>query len=458
MILLRVLVLSLVLSLVLAAPSLADPDDPFRAERLSGADARVLQAALAFGGHYRGLLDGAWGRGSAAALRAAAGTEPTERDALAALVPLLDDEAVGWTALNPRGTSMLLPVGILQQESDDGTYLSHATASRDLIVRVLFSPGARAGAMHRWLAANAVGDPYRADTRAAFVTKGRLPDGDTVYLRTIVLDGALHETVLVQWAPRQAARGRVVVASLSNGWVPDLEIRPDGYLARMAAGLATAPPPEAAASSGAPGAVRGTGTGFYVNATDLVTAAHVVDGCSAVTAADGTALRVIAASAPLDLAALRRESGWSAHWFEIAPDGYAALGGRVTALGFPLVGLFSQGLTVTTGNVSALRGLGGEAHAILFTAPIQPGNSGGPLIDGEGRVVGVVTAKADELYVAARGAGLPQNMNVATRGEALVGFLARHGVHAKPAADDADERAEGITLRQTRATIQLRCH
>ena len=56
-------------------------------------------------------------------------------------------------------------------------------------------------------------------------------------------------------------------------------------------------------------------------------------------------------------------------------------------------GLLSSDLNVTTGVVSALAGLDNNRRKIQITAPVQPGNSGGPVLDQYGHVVGVVVER-----------------------------------------------------------------
>ena len=234
--LVAILFLSL-LHAVCLAPAAADPDDPFLAERLTREDARFLQAALSLSGHYAGLIDGAWGGRSAASLIAATGAQPTEGDVLQALLPLIEDEGSGWMALNSQGVSILAPTALLRREDEESDpFLSYATPTRDLILRLLFGGARDASDMHRWLAGNTVADAYTADTRAAYITKGRLAGGDTAYLWTRNLNGT-YVSALVQWSPGQAGRARLMVASLSAGEISDLRLSPDGYLARMIDGL-----------------------------------------------------------------------------------------------------------------------------------------------------------------------------------------------------------------------------
>jgi serine protease Do len=75
-----------------------------------------------------------------------------------------------------------------------------------------------------------------------------------------------------------------------------------------------------------------------------------------------------------------------------------------------------------------LKGLGGDGINMQISAPVQPGNSGGPVINGFGQVVGVVVAKLDAAAVAELYDDIPQNVNFAIRGEIAKLFLSQNGV------------------------------
>jgi len=73
---------------------------------------------------------------------------------------------------------------------------------------------------------------------------------------------------------------------------------------------------------------------------------------------------------------------------------------------------------VTNGGVSALFGLHNDASLLQFTAPIQPGSSGSPLLDSGGVVVGMVTSTVPDA----------QNMNFAVKSVLVAAFLSACGV------------------------------
>jgi serine protease Do len=143
--------------------------------------------------------------------------------------------------------------------------------------------------------------------------------------------------------------------------------------------------------------------------------------------ADGTPLAVVAADADLDVAALAAPAPAGA-WLSLGRADATRLGERVHAAGFPYYSIAGTSLHLTGGNVSALAGVDDDRRFFSFTAPIQPGNSGGPLIDGDGDVLGVVVSRLSESYIAETTGSMPQNINYALSTTELAGFLGRAGV------------------------------
>ena len=70
------------------------------------------------------------------------------------------------------------------------------------------------------------------------------------------------------------------------------------------------------------------------------------------------------------------------------------LGDPVVAFGFPLPGLLSSEGNVSTGILSAMSGIRNDVRFVQISAPVQPGSSGGPLLDSSGHVIGIVVANS----------------------------------------------------------------
>ena len=133
------------------------------------------------------------------------------------------------------------------------------------------------------------------------------------------------------------------------------------------------------------------------------------------------------------------------------------IGESVVAVGFPLRGLLSSDAIITTGTISALAGLRNDRRNIQITAPLQPGNSGGPLLGENGSVVGVVVGKLDALKLSELTGDIPQNVNFAVSVGTLQSFLNANGV---PYAidDSADiKTSTEIAAHASRYTVLLEC-
>jgi S1-C subfamily serine protease len=113
---------------------------------------------------------------------------------------------------------------------------------------------------------------------------------------------------------------------------------------------------------------------------------------------------------------------------------------KVFTLGYPQTQLLGNSLKFTEGTVSALRGLHDDPRCIQVSAPVQSGNSGGPLLNTNGEVVGVIVSKLAAVNVFAWTGDLPQNVNFAVRIDyvkALLGALEKREfpVHEAKKAD-----------------------
>jgi S1-C subfamily serine protease len=132
-------------------------------------------------------------------------------------------------------------------------------------------------------------------------------------------------------------------------------------------------------------------------------------------------------------------------------------GERVVVVGFPLAGLLAEQANVTTGDVSSLAGIGDDSRYLQITAPVQPGNSGGPLFDASGNVIGVVSAKLDAVKVAGVTGDIPENVNFALNVSVVRAFLDAHGVAYQTAASTNELSAPDIGDGGKRITELVEC-
>jgi len=198
-------------------------------------------------------------------------------------------------------------------------------------------------------------------------------------------------------------------------------IAPAPTVARATDEPKPAPAPDHEASSG---------TGFFVTADGaIVTNAHVVEDCADIrvtTDQGATAMaKIVARDVRNDLALL---SAGLAAKKTAAFRTSMRLGEGVEAFGYPLTSVLAKSGNFTLGNVSALVGIGEDSRYLQISAPVQPGNSGGPLLDQYGNLVGVVSAKLNalKLMVATNG-DIPQNVNFAIKSSIVTSFMDANG-------------------------------
>jgi hypothetical protein len=112
---------------------------------------------------------------------------------------------------------------------------------------------------------------------------------------------------------------------------------------------------------------------------------------------------------------------------------------------------------LTIGSVSALRGVRDNPDHIQVTTPVQPGNSGGALLDASGHVIGVVTSKLDATRALQAAGDVLQNINFAIGLEALERFLRRNGIRFAEAPSGAELRAADIGDSARLFSYSVRC-
>jgi TPR repeat protein len=205
--------------------------------------------------------------------------------------------------------------------------------------------------------------------------------------------------------------------------------------------------------------LRGGGSGFIVGVNgEIATDYHVVPNCSIIHVRDASGThdvvsRRIAGNRAADLAILSSVGFGSRLTIRNTP---ANQGETVTTYGYPLGNLLGNAGNLTTGTVSGTTGYQGDKKAFQMTAPIQPGSSGGPVVDEAGLVIGIAATKLNALAVAGAFGDISQNVNFAWYAEPLKAIMDENGIaynHVKPPAHSPVNLPEELR----NATVKVEC-
>ena len=211
-----------------------------------------------------------------------------------------------------------------------------------------------------------------------------------------------------------------------------------------------------------PGKGGSQGTGFVISAGGhIITNHHVIDGCGGdirgnLAGEAAATLRVVSSDATNDLALLQGPADQFKRFAKIR-DRTIRSGDAVTAIGFPLHGLLTSDFTVTTGIVSSLSGIKNDSRFLQISAPVQPGNSGGPLIDSSGQIVGMVAGKINALGVLRATGDIPQNINFAIKTGVIRDFLDNSVVAYETSAPGAELKTSDIADAARAWTLLITC-
>ncbi len=265
----------------------------------------------------------------------------------------------------------------------------------------------------------------------AFLGVGRIEDARSAYERAVNIGG--YDTP-------NASAIKLAKARLAH-------IPPKGEPRQSETSKESEPPAE----------TKKFGTGFVVSTEGhILTNNHVVAGCRALTTRDGKPLQILSRNTGSDLALLQGN---------FAPSPVAVFrigrapkpGDAVVAFGFPLPGLLSSEGNVSSGILSATSGIQNDVRFMQISAPVQPGNSGGPLFDSSGHVIGVVVAKLDAVKVAELTGDVPQNVNFAVHWSEVRAFLDEAGVPYQKELSQRGATTRSIAAAASRIVVAIEC-
>jgi S1-C subfamily serine protease len=210
-----------------------------------------------------------------------------------------------------------------------------------------------------------------------------------------------------------------------------------------------------------PNPVISSGSAFFVSSDGtLITNNHVVEGCDKINVmtVDGRTVRaeVLTLDKINDLAILNsdfRPKNFA--YFRSGPP--LRQGEEVLVYGFPLSSALASSGNLTAGYVSALFGIKDDVRYLQISAEVQPGNSGGPLVDLSGNVVGVVTSKLNSVRVAAAIGDIPQNVNFALKSSIVEMFMATHSLHFRSGVSSSRMSIADVGQRTRDFTAKIQC-
>lgn len=222
-----------------------------------------------------------------------------------------------------------------------------------------------------------------------------------------------------------------------------------------------------------------SGSGFVVTKLGhIITNAHVVKNCRNIQVGSHPNQRVnaelISTDRPNDLALLRQRSASRSvrNNSLIEPTGInigernlsgslrsndVVLGEKVIVAGFPFGSIISKSIKITSGIVSSTVGFGDNTGQFQLDAAVQPGNSGGPIFDNGGNIVGIVVSRINKLKMAKAIGVIPENSNFGIKASIVRTFLASHGLSIKGTSKRNTIPTEQIAKLAEKQTVIVRC-
>jgi S1-C subfamily serine protease len=193
----------------------------------------------------------------------------------------------------------------------------------------------------------------------------------------------------------------------------------------------------------------------------VLTAAHVV--------ADATALTVVTAQGTWPATVLRIDgsndiailkiSGGPYVPLPVAPSRRVRLGQAVATIGFPNIEIQGFSPKVTRGEVSSLNGIADDPRSWQVSVPVQPGNSGGPLLDENGNLIGILVSNLGLKAAVATGE-LPQNVNYAVKSAYALALLEPYLGDKAPEPNQSNHKPsfEDMISKAQQSVVLILCY
>ncbi len=172
------------------------------------------------------------------------------------------------------------------------------------------------------------------------------------------------------------------------------------------------------------------GTGFLFSSSNFViTNYHLVKNSKSITVkllhGQDIKAEVVANDKNNDIAFLKLDNAPDMNIGKIAlgDSSKVRTGDKVFTVGYPLSNILGDRPKYSEGVINAISGVGNDPKSFQISIPIQPGNSGGPLFNDDGDVIGIVTSSLDAETTAQVSGNIPQNVNFAIKSAFIKNLL-----------------------------------
>ncbi|WP_170063362.1 serine protease [Albidovulum inexpectatum] len=392
---------------------------------------RAVQEALRWEAHYKGMIDGAFGPGTRAAMRdwqIAHGYEPTGILTTAQRERLLSDWRADRAALNLQsvseasaGVEITLPLGLVEFDRVEPPFVHYkprnGSGMRALLISMPGSQTTLSALYDVMQSLSLIPTQGERRLRARNFTIDGANDSRAAHVEAYLAGNTIKGFALI-WPREQDRNAQRALEEMQasfrplDGAVlpePATQLAPSGD---MLAGLRVRRP-------------IGAVSGFFVSRDGVVaTALEPISACGRVTIGDGIDTRIVHRDEEAGLALLHPLDPIAPR--AIARLGNAAEGAEIVVAGFAYGDALDQA-TIALGRVARMSGLGGEPELDQLDLATRPQEAGAPVIDMAGGVIGMVLPQRGDRI-------LPGNVTLSLDGAAILRVLSDAGIPTETAA------------------------